>query len=122
MRIGAYMVLLGLVATPAFAQVTVEVSAPTITFQAPPPLVEIAPGVQVVPNLDEEVFFVDGYYWTRRGDHWYRTKDYRGGWILVQDKDVPSSLSEIPKGKYKRFKHRKKHAAKEPSDQEERAQ
>jgi hypothetical protein len=97
----------GLVSSPAMAQG----SPPSITFEAPPPLIEIAPGVQVVPDLDEEVFFVDGYYWTRYGDYWFRTRDYRGGWVVVQ-RDVPPVLLRMPNGKYKRFKRHRDEEAK----------
>jgi hypothetical protein len=62
MRIVLFAALVGLVSAPALAQVKVEVSAPTITFKAPPPLVDIGNGVQVVPGINEEVFFVDQYY------------------------------------------------------------
>jgi hypothetical protein len=31
-----------------------------------PPLVEVEPGVRVVQDFDEEVFFTGGYYWVQR--------------------------------------------------------
>src|SRR5262249_18984370 len=105
----------GLLSTPALAQVRVQVTAPSVTFNAPPPLVDIGNGVQVVPGIGQEVFYYDGYYWTRSGDYWFRTKDYRGGWGYVQDKDVPPALLGMPKGKYKHYKHHKE------SDEEARA-
>jgi hypothetical protein len=42
-------------AVPAFAQVhvDVQVALPTIVFPAPPPLVVVEPGVQVVADLDD---------------------------------------------------------------------
>jgi hypothetical protein len=121
MRIVPVVAFVGLVfTTPVLAQVTVEVNAPTIAFESAPPLVEIAPGVQVVPDLDDEVFFVDGYYWTRRGDHWFRTKDYRGGWIAVRDKDVPPVLLGMPRGKYKRFKRHRDHEQAQAANEEAR--
>ena len=94
-------------ALPAFAQVEVSVQLPTITFNAPPPLVVIEPGVQVVEDNDEEVFFVNEYYWVRRGPRWYRTKDHRGGWVIVDGPGVPPSLVRVPEGKYSRYKHGK---------------
>ena len=40
------------------------------------------PGVQVVEDNDEEVFFVDGYYWHPGPDGvWFRTRTWRGGWV-----------------------------------------
>lgn len=93
-----------LLAAPAFAQVQINVQLPTVTFAAPPPLVVVQPGVQVVEDNDEEIFFVDNVYWVRRGPKWYRTKDYRGGWVVVDGPGVPATLVRLPPGQYKRFK------------------
>jgi hypothetical protein len=43
-----------------------------------PPLVEVQPGVRVVRDLDEEIFFANGRYWVRRDDRWYSTRNPRG--------------------------------------------
>ena len=96
-------------AAPAWAQgVTVVVPPPpAIHFEQPPPVVEINPGVQVVEDQDEEVFVVDGWYWTRRGDHWFRTRDHRGGWVVAEPRVVPVTLVRMPPGKYKHWKHNK---------------
>ncbi|MBL8940196.1 MAG: hypothetical protein JNM69_36955 [Archangium sp.] len=50
-------------ASASVAQVKIDVVLPTIVFEAPPALVVVQPGVQVVEDFDEEVFFVDGWYW-----------------------------------------------------------
>ena len=92
---------------PAFAA---DVSI-SIHFDVAPPLVEVSPGVQVVPDYDEEVFFRDGWYWTRRDDVWYRTKDYHGGWASVGVKLVPVEFVKIPPGHYKHW-----HADKDDHD------
>jgi len=98
--------LAALAASPAFAQVNVNVNValPTITFQAPPPVVVVEPGVQVVENSPDEVFFVDNWYWVRRDAKWFRTKDHRGGWVLVSDSLVPVAIVKLPPGKYKNWK------------------
>src|SRR6476469_1650203 len=97
-----------MVATPAFAQVHVEVVAPPpprvvvsapaprvyvpaprvmvppppiVRFEAPPPMVVVQPGVQVVRDCDDEIFFSAGWYWHPGPNGvWYRTRSYRGGW------------------------------------------
>lgn len=94
-------------APPAFGQVEISIQIPTITFSVPPPLVVVHPGVQVVENHDDEVFFVDDYYWVRRGPRWYRTRDHRGGWVVVDGPGVPPTLVRLPPGKYRRYKHGK---------------
>ena len=89
----------------AQVQVDVSVTLPTIRFTKPPPLVVVSPGIQVVPDLDHEVFFVGNWYWVRHGRGWYRSKDYKGGWVLVVDKDLHPGLVKLKPGKFKRFKH-----------------
>jgi hypothetical protein len=83
------------------AQVQVQVAMPSIRFEVAPRLVMVSEGVQVVPDYDEEVFFVDGWYWYRRNDLWYRMRDHRGGWVLVERRYVPVTLVRIPPGKYR---------------------
>ncbi len=105
------LVLAGLLAASAAqAQVNVQIQIPlpTITFQAPPPLVVIQPGVQVVENSDEEVFFTDGYYWSRRDTRWFRTRTHDGRWEVVETRYVPRTIAVIPAGQYSRWKHEEK--------------
>src|SRR3954466_15726946 len=89
----------------AQVQLQVQLSVPTIRFEVPPTLVEVQPGVLVVNDYDDEVFFVDGQYWTRGRDRrWYRTRDHRGGWVMVQQPTVPTVLVRSPPGRYKHHK------------------
>ena len=92
-------------AAPALAdglfQTSITISLPRVL----PRLVVVEPGVQVVEDLDEEVFFVDGWYWVRRGDHWYRARDHRRAWVYVEPRYVPHGLHRIPPGQYRRFRH-----------------
>lgn len=113
MKTRTLLVLASLVSVPAYAQVQINFQLPTITFSAPPPLVVVEPGVQVVEDNDEEVFFVDNYYWVRRGPRWYRTRDHHGGWVVVDGPGVPASIVRVPEGKYRRYKHHKEDEANE---------
>ena len=90
-----------LLALPVRAQVQLQ-----ITMGLPvvlPPMVVVQPGVRVVSELDEEVYFVDGWYWVRRGPHWYRTHDHRGQWVWVAPARVPVALVRMPPGQYRRL-------------------
>jgi hypothetical protein len=82
------------------AGVSVSVVAPVITFDVAPPLVEVSPGVMIVPEYGEEVFFTSGWYWCRRDGVWFRTHDYRGGWIMAPPAYVPGRLFHVPPGRY----------------------
>ena len=91
---------------PALGQASAEVSV-DLRLDLPvvlPQLVVVSPGVQVVSDLDHEVFLLDGFYWVRHGGGWYRSRSHRGGWVLVPARGVPARLVKIPPGKYRRFK------------------
>src|SRR6187455_2107936 len=95
-------------------QVQVRVTVPTVRFEVAPRMVEVQPGVLVVHDYGEEVFFVDGRYWMRGSDgRWYRASDYRGGWVVVEPRVVPAPIVRLPPGRYKhhRGKPEKFHVA-----------
>lgn len=87
----------------ALAQVDVQIGLPSIHFEAAPPLVEVSPGYQVVPDQEEEIFFHDGYYWVRRPHGWFRSHDYRGHWVVVEPRYVPVYLNRVPPGQYRHW-------------------
>lgn len=43
-------------------------------------LVEVSPGVEVIADYDEPIFFADDFYWVNRGGIWYSSTWYGGGW------------------------------------------
>lgn len=59
-----------------------------------PDLVYAAPGVEVIANYDEPIFFVDGAYWWWYSGAWYRSAYYTGGWTYVAT--PPRALLTIP--------------------------
>ena len=69
-----------------------------------PPPVTIRPGVRVVPDLDEEVFYVKGYYWARRDGHWFRARNHRGSWIYVEPRRAPRELVQFAPGQYRHWR------------------
>lgn len=103
---------------PARAQVALDIR---IGFPSPPPLVVVSPGVQVVPDYDEEVFFSDGWYWLRRDERWYRTHDYRGGWVVVPRRAVPAPLVSVPPGHYKHWQKEQEKAERKAWKEQEKA-
>lgn len=58
-------------------------------------LIEIEPGVQVVADADEPLFFADDAYWLYRDGMWMRSDDYRGGFTRVETSGVPQRLRAI---------------------------
>ena len=60
-----------------------------------PELVAISPGVQVVEDADEPLFYADNNYWLYRDSTWYRSDSYRGGFARVDYTYVPSEIRTI---------------------------
>jgi hypothetical protein len=101
------LLLVGLVLAPAlaFGQVRagISIDLPLVL----PPLVVVQPGVQVVPECDQEVFYTGGYYWVRQDGYWYRSRNHRGGWVAAPARAVPVALVRMPPGHYKHWKAEK---------------
>jgi hypothetical protein len=49
-----------------------------------PDLVYAAPGVQVIADYNEPIFYSDGAYWRYYGGVWYRSSYYTGGWVYAR--------------------------------------
>src|SRR4051794_9192826 len=49
-----------------------------------PDLVTVSPGVQVIADYDEPIFYSDGFYWRYYGGGWYRSSYYTGGWVYAR--------------------------------------
>ncbi len=116
-RHALWIALAGAVALPATSSAQASAGASVeLRLDLPvvlPQLVVVSPGVQVVSDLDHEVFFLDGLYWVRHGGGWYRSKSHRSGWVLVPARGVPAKLVKIPPGKYRRFKPEKAKAGRD---------
>jgi len=102
-RLLLWKLLLGLVLvspapTMARADVGISISLPPlIVFAAPPEVVVIPESyVYVVPDLDVDIFFYDGWWWRPWEGHWYRSRHYDSAWIYYQM--VPSFYAGIPSG------------------------
>ena len=54
-------------------------TTPSVGYSAD--LVYVAPGVQVIADYDEPIFYSDNFYWRFDGGTWYRSPHYNGGWV-----------------------------------------
>jgi hypothetical protein len=70
---------------------------PLIVFSAPPEMVVIPEtNVYVVPDLDVDIFFYNGWWWRPWEGRWYRSRSYGSGWGYYRN--VPSFYRVIPSG------------------------
>ena len=93
-----------LILSPAVAQAQVRLG---ISIGLPPiPQFEVvAPGIQVVTGFQDEVFLQNGWYWARRPDGWYRSRDAHAHFDYVDYGRVPRGLSQMPEGRYRNWHH-----------------
>jgi hypothetical protein len=69
-----------------------------------PPLIVVHPGVSVVRDMNDEVFYAGGYYWARQDQRWFRSRDHRSGWARVEDRHVPAPIAQSPPGRYRHYR------------------
>ncbi len=104
-RFFSILLFCGLLPATAAAQgVGVMFGAPAIHWTVRPPMAVFAPGMWVVEDSPDEVFFYDGWYWTQQNDHWYRSRDHRGHWGEVDRGRVPVSFYAQEPGHYRHFR------------------
>jgi len=74
------------------------------SYAAPAPeLVYVSPGVQVIAEYDYPVFYASNVYWRYDGGVWYRSRSYRGGWVVTRD--VPVAVRRIDRpGRYVHYR------------------
>ncbi len=108
----AFVAVIGF-SQPARAEVSVGINInlgpPPIVVSAPPAVVMI-PGSQVhfVPDPHIDVFFYGGYWWSPRGEQWYRSREYKGPWKVIEHRRVPPSVVYMPRDyrmRYERERH-----------------
>ena len=97
------------IAAEAFAQVNLNVNI------GPPPIVEPNPAeivvipqtdIVFVPNTSFDVLFTDGFWWSLRGgERWYRSRQYKGNWSLVQRNTVPEKVLNLPQNYKELYKN-----------------
>jgi hypothetical protein len=79
-------------------------SQPVVHYDTEPTLVDIAPGVSVIADSENEVFFTDGYYWVNYGGHWWRAPNYHGRWVVAETRIVPVQVRSYPPGQYVHYR------------------
>jgi len=86
------------VPTMAGVDVGVSISLPPLIVFASPPEVVVIPEtyVYVVPDVDVDIFFYDGWWWRLWEGRWYRSRRYDAGWGYYRR--VPSFYGRVPSG------------------------
>ena len=87
----------------AEVRVNINLGPPPIVVAAPPEVVVMPGGISFVPGLDFDVFFYNGYWWSPRGNRWYRSRAYNGPWKTINRSYVPAPVYWVPKNYRSRY-------------------
>jgi hypothetical protein len=94
---------------PAEINVNLNIGPPPVVVSEPPEVVLIpGAGVYFVPDAGANIFFHAGFWWSPRGDRWYRSRVYNGQWVAVDRRAVPVEVIRVPSDyrvRYKQAKH-----------------
>lgn len=96
-----FLALAFVVPTPTMAarvNVGIGIALPPIVFNTPPEVIVIpdTQTVYVVPDIDAELFFWNGWWWRPWEGRWYRSHYYNRGWVYYSN--VPSFYFSIDPG------------------------
>ncbi len=82
----------------ADVRVNVNLGPPPIVVNEPPDLVMVPESnVYFVPGYDFDIFYYGGYWWSPRGDRWYRAREYNGPWRGISRRYVPRPVFGVPR-------------------------
>jgi hypothetical protein len=87
------------VVIPATAAVDINISLPPLVVFDSPPDVIVMPdtqGVYVVPDIDVDMFFWNGWWWRLWEGRWYRSQYYNRGWGYYNN--VPTFYFDVDPG------------------------
>lgn len=95
------MALAIVVPIPTIAAVDISIGIslpPPIVFEAPPEVIVIPDtnNVYVVPYIDVDFFFWNGWWWRPWEGRWYRSRYYNRGWVYYSN--VPSFYFDVDPG------------------------
>ena len=93
----------------AEVNLNINIGAPPVVVAEPAAVVLIpGSGVHFVADAGPDLFFYAGFWWSPRGDRWYRSQVYNGPWIVVEHRHVPVQVIRVPRDyrtRYKKVKH-----------------
>ena len=85
-------------AGPASSEVSVSVNigVPSIVVPAPPMMIPVPrTTVYFAPEVDADLYFSGGFWWTPKDGRWFRARAYNGPWVHVAPRYVPGDLVRL---------------------------
>lgn len=96
-------------AAQAEVNLNINVGAPPVVVAEPDEVVLIPEfEVYFIPGGNVDLFFHGGFWWSPRGDRWYRASSHNGPWVDVRRHVVPRQVIRVPSDyrvRYRKAKH-----------------
>jgi len=94
---------------PARAEVSVNINLGPPVVVAEPPHMVLVPRSRVYfsPDPQVDIFFYSGYWWSPRGDRWFRAREHNGPWRVIERRRVPREVVVVPRDYRRRFEREK---------------
>ncbi|MBI5419084.1 MAG: hypothetical protein HZA60_03250, partial [Deltaproteobacteria bacterium] len=92
--------LLPCAAAPALAEVSVNINIgpPAVVVHEPPEVIVIPHTmVYYAPAVEVDLLFHNGYWWTSHEGRWFRSRAYKGPWVVVGPRYVPVEIVRLPR-------------------------
>ncbi len=78
--------------------VNLNIGPPAVVVAEPPEVVAVPQSmVYFAPGVSVELLFYDGYWWTPKEGHWFRSRAYNGPWASVGPRGVPAEIVRLPR-------------------------
>ncbi len=94
---------------PAMAGMNVDIHIslpPAIVYAEPPELIVLPETyIYVVPDIEADIYFHDGWWWRPWHGQWYRSRSYNSGWSYYRN--VPVFARQIPSGWRNQYRERR---------------
>lgn len=82
----------------AGTNVSVNIGVPAVVVAEPPEMVMVPDTpVYFAPNVEVELFFCRGAWYSQRSGRWYRARSYDGPWAVVGSRSVPVEVVRVPR-------------------------
>jgi hypothetical protein len=93
----------------AEVNLNINIGSPPVVVAEPAEVVLMSEsGVYFVADTGPDLFFYAGFWWSPRGNRWYRSRVYNGPWVVVGHHNVPVQVIRVPRDyrtRYKKVKH-----------------
>ena len=104
------MLMSGILATPAFAEVNINVNIgapPAVVVQERPTMIYLAePAMYVAVGVPYDIFFMSGRYYYFHGGNWFFAAGYGGPWVHVVHTSLPPGLRKYKVVQLRDFRER----------------